>query len=120
MWLWSAPWARCSRPSRRTTSRCAAAAAARRRPRRRRAAGPQSRQGGVRATSTAAANLLRPPSPNRRAQIAATMESLTATLGTKQKEADEFGAKHRITAQGQGTSAAAAAGEAEGAQGVLI
>ena len=60
---------------------------------------------------------LRPP------QIKETIEKFTETLATKQKEADEFGAKHRITAQGgnQPNAAAAADGEGgSGSQGVLI
>ena len=52
-------------------------------------------------------------------QIKEMIAKFTETLATKQKEADEFGAKHRITAQGS-NSAAAAPTPDEGAQGVLI
>ena len=63
------------------------------------------------------------PSFRFRLQIKETIEKFTETLATKQKEADEFGAKHRITAQGgnQPNAAAAADGEGgSGSQGVLI
>ena len=54
-------------------------------------------------------------------QIMETMAKFTETLSAKQKEADEYGAKHRITAQGGGASKAPAAEEdAGGSQGVLI
>ena len=64
-----------------------------------------------------------PFAPLRPPQIKETIEKFTETLATKQKEADEFGAKHRITAQGgnQPNAAAAADGEGgSGSQGVLI
>ena len=55
-------------------------------------------------------------------QIKEMMDKMTENLGTKQKEADDFGAKHRIQVQGRGSSSAAAAAEPEegGSQGVLI
>jgi hypothetical protein len=64
-----------------------------------------------------------PPGPCGTPQIAETMVKFTETLAAKQKEADEFGAKHRITSQGSGgggAAAAAAPSEGEGSQGVLI
>ena len=59
----------------------------------------------------------------RFAQIKATMGKFTETLAMKQKEADEFGAKHRITAQKPGGAPATPAGgdgDGGGSQGVLI
>ena len=52
-------------------------------------------------------------------QIKDTIAKFTETLATKQKEADEFGAKHRITAQGQQARAPAPTEDA-GGPGVLI
>ena len=50
-----------------------------------------------------------------------TMAKFTETLSAKQKEADEFGAKHRITAQQGSAANAAASGDGDsGSQGVLI
>ena len=46
---------------------------------------------------------------------------MTETLATKQKEADEFQKKHKISSQGQGGRAARQQEEEEGgSQGVLI
>ena len=54
-------------------------------------------------------------------QIKATMEKMTETLGTKQKEANEFAAKHKINTTGGGPTASAAPADDEGgSQGVLI
>ena len=55
-------------------------------------------------------------------QIAETISKFKETLAAKQKEADEFGAKHRITAQGGGgaASSAAPADDEGSAAGVLI
>ena len=61
-----------------------------------------------------------PAVQKNREQIKETMDKFTETLAAKQKEADEFGAKHRITAQGQTASAQPAASEEGGSQGVLI
>ena len=63
-----------------------------------------------------------PAVKKNRDQIKETIDKFTETLAAKQKEADEFGAKHRITAQGGGKASAAptpADGEG-GSQGVLI
>ena len=49
------------------------------------------------------------------------MEKMTETLGTKQKEANEFAAKHKINTTGGGPTASAAPADDEGgSQGVLI
>jgi hypothetical protein len=50
------------------------------------------------------------------------VDKFTETLAAKQKEADEFGAKHRITAQGGSAAAASSSADDEGSgsQGVLI
>lgn len=62
-----------------------------------------------------------PAVEKNRGQIKETIDKLTETLATKQKEADAFGAKHRITAQGGNTPMPAApANDGEGSQGVLI
>ena len=54
-------------------------------------------------------------------QIKETMEKMTETLGTKQKEANEFAAKHKINTTGGGPTASAAPADDEGgSQGVLI
>ena len=60
-----------------------------------------------------------PAVKQNREQIQGTMDKFTETLAKKQKEADEFGAKHRITAQ-QARGAPQAAEEEGGSQGVLI
>ena len=50
-----------------------------------------------------------------------TMAKFTETLSAKQKEADEFGAKHRITATGSAGAPKKVADDDEGGSaGVLI
>ena len=61
-----------------------------------------------------------PAVKKNRDQIKDTMDKFTETLATKQKEAEEFGAKHRITANSQQAAAQPEAGDEGGAQGVLI
>ncbi len=54
-------------------------------------------------------------------QIMETMAKFTETLSAKQKEADEFGAKHRITATGSAGAPKKVADDDEGGSaGVLI
>ena len=54
-------------------------------------------------------------------QIMETMAKFTETLSAKQKEADEFGAKHRITATGGAGAPKKVADDDEGGSaGVLI
>ena len=56
-------------------------------------------------------------------QIKETMDKFTETLAAKQREADEFAAKHKITAQGGVKAAPGGGGEGDeggGSQGVLI
>ena len=49
------------------------------------------------------------------------MDRMAETLATKQKEADEFQAKHKITSQGGPAAPKQAAADDEGgSQGVLI
>ena len=63
-----------------------------------------------------------PAVKKNRDQISETIAKMTELLGTKQKEADEFQKKHKITSQGGGGPAAGAApaDDESGAQGVLI
>jgi len=53
-------------------------------------------------------------------QIDSTMNGMKEMMASKQKEADEFAAKHKITSGSAPAAKAATADEGSGAQGVLI
>lgn len=61
------------------------------------------------------------PTPSLSLQISEMITKMTETLATKQKEADDFQKKHKITSQGGGGRAAPQQEDDEGgSQGVLI